>query len=200
MVSGGEEWLLSILQHCGLACGCSSLLLPSPCDGTTIVLAIHPCLCLWGWFGRAPRRGSSLRSLQGWGGGVAAAMASASVLRYSAVVTPSEPELTRIHQSAFWRRHSSTYTQLEVLGKGGFGTAFKVCHADGSVRALKLVVLRDTSDSEEELQSLKLEAEILKTLRHPHILGFHQAWTTRFPCNMLVFAMDTEFCQRGTCT
>ncbi|KAJ8388357.1 hypothetical protein AAFF_G00133830 [Aldrovandia affinis] len=66
------------------------------------------------------------------------------------------------------------WTKGEVLGRGAYGTVYCGLTSQGQLIAVKQVVL-DDSDPESgarEYQRLQDEMDLLKTLRHPNIVGF----------------------------
>jgi len=79
------------------------------------------------------------------------------------------------------------YEILGKLGSGGMGVVYLARRlSDGEQVAVKTVVLA-TSGRERDTQRFLREANILRQLRHPHIVGFHE--TNRI-AGLLYFVMD----------
>jgi serine/threonine protein kinase len=79
-------------------------------------------------------------------------------------------------------RPLAEYQLVERLGQGGFGEVWKAVGPGGFPVALKFIRLADKGASV-ELRSV----ELMKGIRHPHLLGLHGAWQLD---DMLVVAME----------
>ena len=82
-----------------------------------------------------------------------------------------------------WKRHSSvedtrSNTDFEIihaLGKGGFGTAYRVRNkVDSKEYAMKKVLI--PSSSQQVLQRVVREAQVLSSLESTHIVRYYSAW------------------------
>ena len=79
------------------------------------------------------------------------------------------------------------YEIVRLLGRGGMGTVYLAKQtADGAHLALKVIRPAFAAD-QREVQRFLRECQILCTLRHPHIVAFHQMGRLR---DLFYFAMD----------
>lgn len=83
--------------------------------------------------------------------------------------------------------HSTRYTrdfeEFGVLGKGGYGTVYRVKHnLDGRHYAVKKIALGPTrmrriqENGQEELDHILVEVRTLARLEHPNIVRYHSGW------------------------
>jgi len=88
--------------------------------------------------------------------------------------------IEKIIQSGIFGNISiNDFTFLEVLGKGAFGTVYKVSlNKDNSIYALK--VQRKEKSSETGIMDVYIsnEIEVLKTISHEYIVGFYTHFTS----------------------
>ncbi|KAI2487677.1 Eukaryotic translation initiation factor 2-alpha kinase 2 [Pyrenophora tritici-repentis] len=80
-------------------------------------------------------------------------------------------------------RYIREYTELEVVGKGGYGKVFKAKHKlDGSFYAVKRIMVSPTKIARiqehgpEELESMLEEVRSLARFDHNNIVRYHNAW------------------------
>lgn len=72
---------------------------------------------------------------------------------------------------------NQTYRRIKLLGQGAFGKVFLVeCLASKVLYVLKQIDLNDLT--EEQKKSSFQESTILKTLKHPNIITFHDVYKT----------------------
>eukprot|EP00762_Andalucia_godoyi_P006198 ANDGO_01701.mRNA.1 putative serine/threonine-protein kinase nek2 len=85
------------------------------------------------------------------------------------------------------------YTVLQALGKGTFGTVYKVQRvADGRVFAAKAVAYGSMSDKEKQM--LVSEVNILREFRHPNIVRYYDRIIDR---ERKIIYIVMEFCENG---
>lgn len=80
-------------------------------------------------------------------------------------------------------RYARDFSELEVVGKGGYGKVFKVKHKlDGHFYAVKRIVVpsaklaRVRQHGPDELNSILEEVRSLATFDHANIVRYHNAW------------------------
>jgi serine/threonine-protein kinase len=78
------------------------------------------------------------------------------------------------------------YELLEELGRGGMGVVYKARTSDGSLVALK-TILPAVACSRKQVERFLREAEVLRGLKHPHIVAFRDMGECG---GRLYFAMD----------
>ena len=107
----------------------------------------------------------------------------------------STQELTWLwrHESLEWARHEDVqetrhrqdFEILERLGKGGFGTAYKVRNQlDGQFYALKVVRVTD--------RSVLHEVQVLSRLHHENVVRYYAAWIEKCDESILSQAVDDD--------
>jgi len=107
----------------------------------------------------------------------------------------STQELTWLwrHESLEWARHEDVqetrhrqdFEILERLGKGGFGTAYKVRNQlDGQFYALKVVRVTD--------RSVLHEVQVLSRLHHENVVRYYAAWIEKGDESILSQAGDDD--------
>lgn len=100
---------------------------------------------------------------------------------------PDGPQLTKPPVA----RRTAHYTCLDALGKGTYGICYKVVHnGGGSPCVMKVVPLSGLSSK--DIKAAFLEAMLLRTVKHPHIVGYHDAWVEN---SHLYIVM--EYCSEG---
>lgn len=88
-------------------------------------------------------------------------------------------------------RKSGHYSCLDALGKGTYGVCYKVKHKAGGVPCvMKVVPLSGLSGK--DIKAAFSEAMILRTVKHPHVVGYHDAWVEN---SHLYIVMD--YCSEG---
>lgn len=83
-----------------------------------------------------------------------------------------------------YSRYQAEFRELEPLGRGGFGTVFRVCNVmDGREYAVKKVSIRSndwvspgTEAFSQELHRVLREVKFLALLDHPNIVRYYTAW------------------------
>lgn len=100
-----------------------------------------------------------------------------------------------IHKSVFVTEQKgkikSKYRILETIGKGSYGEVKKIVYKNtGEVRAMKII--RKDDVSQEFMESLVNEIEILKQLDHPNIVKIFEFYQDK-----LNFYLITEFISGG---
>ena len=84
------------------------------------------------------------------------------------------------------------YNVLKKLGKGTFGTVYKVMHkTTGTIRAMKVIPKNSMKHGFTDDDIIQ-EINILKTLEHPHIIKIYEFYT--FKDN---YYLINEFCTEG---
>ena len=85
------------------------------------------------------------------------------------------------------------YHELTQLGKGSYGTVFLVRERSrNKTWCMKKIALKGLGPRER--QAAFLEVKLLRELRHPHVVSFHDSFVHR-PSNLLCLVMT--FCQGG---
>lgn len=88
-------------------------------------------------------------------------------------------------------RKSGKYTCLDLLGKGTYGTCYKVVEKLKSAPCvMKVIPLVDLKTH--DVQAAFSEAMLLSTIKHPHVVGYLDAWVEN---SHLYIVM--EYCSRG---
>ena len=86
---------------------------------------------------------------------------------------------------------SGCYTCIDALGKGTYGTCYKVQHNGGGdpcvMKVIPLIGL-----SQKDINGAFSEATLLSKIRHPHIVGYLDAWVEN--CHLYIVM---EFCAGG---
>jgi len=67
------------------------------------------------------------------------------------------------------------YTRVKLLGQGGFGSAHLVTARDDPRKQFVLKEIK-LSSNPKEIEAAKGEAELLRRLRHPNIIGYIEHW------------------------
>lgn len=90
------------------------------------------------------------------------------------------PSLTwAVASSAARARHRTDYELLSVLGRGAFGTTYRVRNlTDGRFYALKSVRLAASIDAEERSKVLR-EVQVLSSLSNENVVRYYAAWVER---------------------
>ncbi|XP_028410003.1 eukaryotic translation initiation factor 2-alpha kinase 1-like [Dendronephthya gigantea] len=86
-------------------------------------------------------------------------------------------ELLKVQQLLQYNTHryKEEFEEIEKLGKGGFGSVYKVKNKlDGREYAVKKVYLRE-KDIPDCLKVIR-EVKVLASLRHPNVVGYQTAW------------------------
>ncbi|KAF4549382.1 eIF-2-alpha kinase GCN2-like protein [Elsinoe fawcettii] len=74
---------------------------------------------------------------------------------------------------AYPTRYKSEYTEMEILGRGGFGAVVKARYkVDNSQLAIKKI----KSQSRAQLEHVLQEVVVLARLNHPYVVRYYQAW------------------------
>ncbi|KAI8999277.1 kinase-like domain-containing protein [Gaertneriomyces semiglobifer] len=85
------------------------------------------------------------------------------------------------------------YEPLTVIGSGSFGVIRKCRRkSDGKVFARKEIEYRKMS--EKEKKQLVAEVNILRELRHPHIVRYYERFVDKENCLMYIYM---EYCEKG---
>lgn len=91
-------------------------------------------------------------------------------------------ELVRSHEQPI-----QGYQIVKELGRGGLGVVYLAIRSrDGKILALKTII-PTVAPSQTEIDRFIREANILKELKHPNIVGFHETGESN---DQLYFAMD----------
>ncbi len=82
------------------------------------------------------------------------------------------------------------YRVLDVIGKGGMGTLYRVSDETqgNEIVALKMLRLRDTGERPEQVKHFQREFQLLTQLRHPNLVSVHDYGIT--PEGQLYFTME----------
>jgi NIMA (never in mitosis gene a)-related kinase 2 len=85
------------------------------------------------------------------------------------------------------------YTRLEQIGRGSFGTVHKIRRkSDGQIMVWKELDYGRMSDKEKQL--VVSEVNILRELRHPYILRYHDRIIDKKSTKLYIIV---EYCERG---
>ncbi|KAK8041231.1 eukaryotic translation initiation factor 2-alpha kinase [Apiospora phragmitis] len=92
-------------------------------------------------------------------------------------------DLQLSHQTSRRSHYSSSFQEISLLGKGGFGKVYR-CYSplDQSTYAVKKIALSDRlwkkfcDGNYEKLNHILKEAQALARLDHPNVVRYHQAW------------------------
>lgn len=88
-------------------------------------------------------------------------------------------------------RKSGKYTCLNLLGQGTYGTCYKVLEKPKSTPCvMKVIPLSDLKTH--DVQAAFSEAMLLSTIKHPHVVGYLDAWVEN---SHLYIVM--EYCRGG---
>lgn len=68
------------------------------------------------------------------------------------------------------------YTIQNFVGKGGHGMVYRAYHDMTKEQVAIKVILPEHADNKNLLQRLRIEAEIIRDLRHPNIIKFVDSW------------------------
>ncbi|XP_053131934.1 eukaryotic translation initiation factor 2-alpha kinase 1 isoform X2 [Hemicordylus capensis] len=72
-------------------------------------------------------------------------------------------------------RYINEFDEVSQLGKGGYGTVFKVRNKlDGQFYAIKKILIRKAT--KRDCMKVLREVKVLAGLQHPNIVGYHTAW------------------------
>ena len=86
---------------------------------------------------------------------------------------------------------SREYTCLAALGQGTYGTCYKVVSVLGGEHCvMKVIPLGGLSDK--DVNGAFAEATLLSKIRHPHIVGYLDAWVEN--CHLYIVM---EYCSSG---
>uniref|UniRef100_A0A7S1YE20 non-specific serine/threonine protein kinase n=1 Tax=Grammatophora oceanica TaxID=210454 RepID=A0A7S1YE20_9STRA len=79
-----------------------------------------------------------------------------------------------------YSRYKSEFTEVQALGKGGFGTVFQCQNVlDGRHYAMKKIAVKTYQNpqvTKEQLERVLREVKILALLDHPNIVRYYTAW------------------------
>lgn len=88
-------------------------------------------------------------------------------------------------------RKSGRYTCLDMLGKGTYGTCYKVLEKPRETPCvMKVIPLAELRTH--DVHAAFSEAILLSTVKHPHVVGYLDAWVEN---SHLYIVM--EYCDRG---
>ncbi|KAJ7305866.1 hypothetical protein JRQ81_010232 [Phrynocephalus forsythii] len=72
-------------------------------------------------------------------------------------------------------RYVNEYDEVSRLGKGGYGTVYKVRNKlDGQFYAIKKILIKKAT--KRDCMKVLREVKVLAGLQHPNIVGYHTAW------------------------
>ncbi|XP_015676257.1 eukaryotic translation initiation factor 2-alpha kinase 1 [Protobothrops mucrosquamatus] len=72
-------------------------------------------------------------------------------------------------------RYVNEFDEISRLGKGGYGTVYKVRNKlDGQFYAIKKILIKKAT--KRDCMKVLREVKVLAQLQHPHIVGYHTAW------------------------
>ncbi|XP_042293458.1 eukaryotic translation initiation factor 2-alpha kinase 1 [Sceloporus undulatus] len=72
-------------------------------------------------------------------------------------------------------RYINEFDEVSRLGKGGYGTVYKVRNKlDGQFYAIKKILIKKATKS--DCMKVLREVKVLAGLQHPNIVGYHTAW------------------------
>lgn len=104
------------------------------------------------------------------------------------MLAPSHPAIIKFPSHAAFHNHHSG----EELGRGAFGQVFKgIDSSNGSTVAIKQISLTDRS--QDNLQSVMGEIDLLKTLNHRNIVKYLGSFKTRTHLYIIL-----EFMENGS--
>jgi len=89
--------------------------------------------------------------------------------------------------------YQTKYTELEIIGRGNFGSATLVRSEDNNIYVAKKVLLGGLSEKEQA--GAKLEVNLLRELKHPHVVEYKDSYIED---NVLIIIM--EYCEEGDLT
>ncbi|XP_063170992.1 eukaryotic translation initiation factor 2-alpha kinase 1 [Candoia aspera] len=72
-------------------------------------------------------------------------------------------------------RYVNEFDEISRLGKGGYGTVYKVRNKlDGQFYAIKKILIKKAT--KQDCMKVLREVKVLAQLQHPNIVGYHTAW------------------------
>ncbi|KAK9393145.1 eukaryotic translation initiation factor 2-alpha kinase 1 [Crotalus adamanteus] len=72
-------------------------------------------------------------------------------------------------------RYVNEFDEISRLGKGGYGTVYKVRNKlDSQFYAIKKILIKKAT--KRDCMKVLREVKVLAQLQHPHIVGYHTAW------------------------
>ncbi|KAG8145656.1 hypothetical protein E2320_012143 [Naja naja] len=72
-------------------------------------------------------------------------------------------------------RYVNEFEEISKLGKGGYGTVYKVKNKlDGQFYAIKKILIKKAT--KRDCMKVLREVKVLAQLQHPNIVGYHTAW------------------------
>uniref|UniRef100_A0A2D4M840 Eukaryotic translation initiation factor 2-alpha kinase 1 n=2 Tax=Micrurus spixii TaxID=129469 RepID=A0A2D4M840_9SAUR len=72
-------------------------------------------------------------------------------------------------------RYVNEFDEISKLGKGGYGTVYKVKNKlDGQFYAIKKILIKKAT--KKDCMKVLREVKVLAQLQHPNIVGYHTAW------------------------
>jgi len=87
--------------------------------------------------------------------------------------------------------YNDQYAEVKIIGRGSYGTAYIIkSKATGKEYVAKKIPLEMLNDKEKE--SSILEASIIKSLQHPHIVSYTHSF---YEHGNLIIVM--EYCSKG---
>lgn len=89
------------------------------------------------------------------------------------------------------RQYADTFTEIKLLGEGGFGSVFEALHlADGQRYAVKKIhipasqVSKSSKPGTSAWDQPVLELRSLASLNHPNVVRYHHGWFEKVPPQM----------------
>eukprot|EP00826_Nyctotherus_ovalis_P048980 TRINITY_DN5843_c0_g1_i14.p1 TRINITY_DN5843_c0_g1~~TRINITY_DN5843_c0_g1_i14.p1 ORF type:complete len:482 (-),score=166.20 TRINITY_DN5843_c0_g1_i14:125-1570(-) len=109
----------------------------------------------------------------------------------------SKASEVKISKAMFIRQNladfSSEYKLGEKMGAGAFGVVWKCTHGiTGQTRAVKIISKEDSEHVKTDIELVKKELEILRTLDHPNIVKLFEYYE-----DAKRFYLVTEYCEGG---